>query len=69
MRKWYEKYIGYCFCDRDGNGVTLLDVFYFENNGTKTGTAYEVRYENGTTAIMDYRTFKDTVVNYTVLPR
>ena len=53
QRKWYEKYIGYCFND----------------NGKISGTGYEMRYtDNNESFICDYKVFKD-IIEQTDLPR
>lgn len=70
MRTWYKKYIGYCFNDKDGNEVILIDIFYFEDEGKITGTGYEVHYpETDITEVMDLATFRNEIVKYTVLPK
>lgn len=68
-RKWYEKYIGYCFND-NGREVILEDIYYYENeNGKITGSAYEMRYvDNGETFNCDWEVFKE-IANQTNLPK
>ena len=69
-RTWYAKYIGYCFNDKDGNEAVLTDIFYFEDEGKITGTAYEVHYpKTDETSIMDLKSFRNNIVKYTSLPR
>ena len=64
-RTWYKKYIGYMFSD----GGILQDVFYYEENGKRTGTGYEMYYpDKNTTCIMDYATFKQ-IADATDLPK
>lgn len=68
-RKWYEKYIGYCFND-NGREVVLEDIFYYEDeNGKITGTAYQMRYtDNNESFDCDYQVFKK-IADQTNLPK
>lgn len=68
-RVWYKKYIGYCFCDKDGNEAVLTDIFYYEDNGKITGTGYEVHYpKSDKWEVMDLAAFRANIANYTALP-
>ena len=68
-RRWYEKYIGYCFND-NGKEVVLEEVFYWvDENGKKKGTGYEMFYPaTGMRVVMDYNSFM-RIRNQTCLPR
>lgn len=68
-RKWYEKYIGYCFND-NGREVVLEDIFYYEDEkGKITGTAYQMRYtDNNETFDCGYQVFKE-IADQTILPK
>ena len=64
MRKWYEKYVGYCFTD-NGQEVILEDVFRYENG--KTG--YQLYYPAiNKRVLVDYQEFM-RVRKQTDLPR
>lgn len=71
QRTWYKKYIGYCFCDKDGQEVVPTDIFYYEDEkGRITSTGYEVHYpKTDKWAIMDLTAFRETIVKYTNLPK
>lgn len=68
-RKWYEKYIGYCFND-NGREVVLQDIFYYENeNGKITSTAYEMKYtDTNEVFTCDYKVFRE-IAKQTNLPK
>lgn len=68
----YERYIGYCFNDWNGEAVVLQNIYPIINRktGKKVDTAYEVLYVNrGVTDVYDYHTFVERVANSTDLPR
>lgn len=67
-RRWYEKYIGYCFT-HDGKVAVLEEVFYWVDvNGKKKGTGYTMFYpEIGERVTMDYTSFM-RIRNQTRLP-
>ena len=68
-RRWYEKYIGYCFTD-NGKEAVLEEVFYWvDENGKNKGTGYTMFYPaTGERAVMDYTSFMQ-IRKQTYLPR
>ena len=68
-RRWYEKYIGYCFTD-NGKEVILEEVFYWvDENGKNKGTGYTMFYPaTGDRVVMDYTSFMK-IRKQTCLPR